>query len=67
MNEIERTSTRQRAKKLEADLREQLSGAEGEKIEKATQNEELNRRLLERAKEQEEANTLIENRSRFTL
>ena len=52
----------QRAEKLEADLREQLSGAEGEKIEKATQNEELNRRLVERAKEQEEANKQMQER-----
>ena len=43
----------QQAEKLESELREQLKLADQEKVQKATQNDELNRRLEEQVKEQE--------------
>ena len=43
----------QQAEKLESELREQLKLADHEKVQKATQNDELNRRLEEQVKEQE--------------
>ena len=43
----------QQAEKLESELREQLKLADQEKVQKATQNDELNRRLEEQLKEQE--------------
>ena len=43
----------QQAEKLESELREQLKVADHEKVQKATQNDELNRRLEEQLKEQE--------------
>ena len=43
----------QQAKDLESKLREQLKRAEQEKVQKATQNDELNRRLEEQVKEQD--------------
>tara|TARA_B100002019_G_scaffold273710_1_gene270026 strand:+ start:74 stop:1441 length:1368 start_codon:yes stop_codon:yes gene_type:complete len=45
----------QQAEKLESELREQLKLADHEKVQKATQNDELNRRLEEQVKEQEVA------------
>ncbi len=45
----------QQAEKLESELREQLKLADQEKVQKATQNDELNRRLEEQLKEQEVA------------
>ena len=41
------------SRKLESELREQLKLADQEKVQKATQNDELNRRLEEQVKEQE--------------
>ena len=43
----------QQAEKLESELREQLKLADQEKVQKATLNDELNRRLEEQVKEQE--------------
>ena len=43
----------QQSEKLESELREQLKVADHEKVQKATQNDELNRRLEEQLKEQE--------------
>ena len=45
----------QQAEKLESELREQLKLADHDKVQKATQNDELNRRLEEQVKEQEVA------------
>ena len=45
----------QQGQQLEAELREQLKQADHEKVQKATQNDELNRRLEEQVKEQEVA------------
>ena len=52
----------QQGQQLEAELREQLKQADYEKVQKATQNDELNRRLEEQVKEQEAAHKQMQER-----
>ena len=52
----------QQAAKLESELREQIKNAEKDKIESLTKNEDLNRRLQDQLKEQENAHNQMQER-----
>ena len=52
----------QLGQQLEAELRKQLKHADNEKVQKVTQNDELNRRLEEQVKEQETAHKQMQER-----